>query len=169
MGELSIEYRDIPSSPEYQAGSDGLIYSKASGKALKSWLAGSSIRYPYVSLGTAKKGAVHRFVCEAFHGQCPEGCEVAHADGNPLNSKPSNLRWATHGENVADTVAMGRHKPQNFFRPGQKKRGPKSTRHPQADFILEMREAGAGYGAIAKALGISKSGVIHAIKNRCAT
>lgn len=45
---------------------------------------------------------VHRLVCEAFHGLCPAGMQVAHGDGNPANNVSANLRWATPLENAAD-------------------------------------------------------------------
>lgn len=53
---------------------------------------------------------VHRLVCEAFHGPCPEwACEVRHLDGNPANNRADNLRWGTRAENEADMVRHGVH------------------------------------------------------------
>lgn len=54
----------------------------------------------------AKRGAkmrkVHRLVCMTFN-ENPEGKpEVAHNDGSRNNNRPSNLRWATRAENMAD-------------------------------------------------------------------
>lgn len=168
MGDLKIEYRDIPSAPGYRAGSDGSIFSAITGKTLKPWLSGSSVKYLYICLGSKLKGSVHRFICEAFHGPCPPGMEVCHNDGNPLNNCADNLRWGTHSDNVRDTIRHGRHKPRNFAKPGERKRGPKPTVHPRAEEIINLHRSGSGYKAIADVLGMSKSGVANIIKNRCA-
>lgn len=66
--------------------------------------------YPSVMLsreGGKKFCTVHRLVMLAFVGPCPDGQEVAHADGNRLNSRLENLRYATRLENVADAIAHG--------------------------------------------------------------
>lgn len=52
---------------------------------------------------------VHRIVCEAFHGDPPSGrYHAAHGDGDGLNNRSDNLRWATPVENEADKKAHGR-------------------------------------------------------------
>ncbi len=51
--------------------------------------------------------SISRLVCEAFHGSAPLGHEAAHGDGNTLNDHASNLRWATHEENLSDKVIHG--------------------------------------------------------------
>lgn len=44
---------------------------------------------------------IHRLVCEAFHGEPPEGKSVViHKDDNALNNKPENLKWGTQKENL---------------------------------------------------------------------
>lgn len=44
--------------------------------------------------------AVHRLVMQAFVGDCPEGHEVNHMDGDKSNNHLSNLEYVTHQENV---------------------------------------------------------------------
>lgn len=79
--------------------------------------------------GIGKSYLVHRLVCEAFHGPCPDGLMVAHTDGTRSNNVPSNLRWATAQENSADTIRHGR--------------SPKGVRHHFAklseDDIMDIR------------------------------
>lgn len=48
------------------------------------------------------KVLVHRLVLEAFVGPCPDGLEGCHWDDDPSNNNLSNLRWATHQENMND-------------------------------------------------------------------
>ena len=50
---------------------------------------------------------VHSLVAEAFIGPRPQGMEVAHADGHPVNNNLANLRYATPAENAADKVGHG--------------------------------------------------------------
>jgi hypothetical protein len=58
--------------------------------------------------GTRENIAVHRMVCEAFHGPAPTLTHhAAHWDGNRKNNIPNNLRWATCSENHADKIRHG--------------------------------------------------------------
>jgi hypothetical protein len=50
---------------------------------------------------------VHRLVALAFLGPRPEGGEVRHVDGNPLNPRLSNLTYGTRSENGLDKRAHG--------------------------------------------------------------
>lgn len=47
----------------------------------------------------SKNYSVHRFIWECFNGPIPDGLEVDHIDGNPMNNKLENLRLGTHKEN----------------------------------------------------------------------
>lgn len=47
---------------------------------------------------------LHRLVAIAFHGAVPEGMETCHNDGNPANNAPSNLRYDTHANNLAERI-----------------------------------------------------------------
>lgn len=57
--------------------------------------------------GVVKKVMVAHLVAAAFLGPCPEGCEVAHNDGNSANDNVCNLRYATRLENVHDKYKHG--------------------------------------------------------------
>lgn len=56
---------------------------------------------------------VHRMIALAFIQNPENKLHVAHNDGNPRNNKISNLRWATHAENMAD---MFIHKTHSSFK-----------------------------------------------------
>lgn len=70
------------------------------------------LAYLYVHLsagGTQRRIAIHRLVSAAFIGECPEGQEVRHLDGNQGNNSASNLAYGTKSENVLDQVRHGTH------------------------------------------------------------
>lgn len=52
---------------------------------------------------------VHRLVLEAFVGQCPEGHECCHGNGDNQDNRLSNLRWDTRSANQFDAVKHGAH------------------------------------------------------------
>lgn len=81
------------------------------GRLLKHGRCGAGRRYARVVLYTNGKmqyASVHRLVCEAFHGPAPSAKHhAAHNDGDPLNNRADNLRWATAKENIADKAQHG--------------------------------------------------------------
>jgi hypothetical protein len=58
--------------------------------------------YPQTNIGD-----VHVLVMLAFHGAPSKGMWVAHNDGNPLNNRLDNLRYATPSDNAMDRVVHG--------------------------------------------------------------
>lgn len=108
--------------PRYRVGADGSVWSKCKvGKT--SLTAGLSDKWKLRKLTVAKNGYrvlplsnehgpklfyVHRLVLSAFRGECPEGFEACHNDGNPLNNVLENLRWGTPSSNQQDAVRHGR-------------------------------------------------------------
>lgn len=52
--------------------------------------------------GVEKRHWVHILVAAAFIGDCPDGKEVNHKDGNPANNRSCNLEYVTHQENIDD-------------------------------------------------------------------
>jgi hypothetical protein len=80
-----------------------------------------TIRNPYINLqgyyqitlsGDSNKRQtrmVHQLVLLAFVGPRPEGLVTRHLDGDKLNNKPSNLKYGTPSENMADTLNHGSH------------------------------------------------------------
>lgn len=107
------EWRDIPGHPGYQASNLGRVRSRY--RVLKprlAWKKGKQ-QPPRVVASLSvkcvvKKRFVHQIVLEAFVGPRPPGKETAHWDGDPLNNRLENLRWATPEENFADEVRLGR-------------------------------------------------------------
>ena len=118
MIDLNAEWRSIPDWPEYEVSEDGHVRRGIGGKGaragrrLKPWRNPQN-QYFYVQLwrGNRRKGIpVHRLVAMAFLGRPPTDRHVvAHCDGSRDGNRPSNLRWATQQENVADTFRHGTH------------------------------------------------------------
>jgi hypothetical protein len=54
--------------------------------------------------------AIHRLVLETFVGECPEGNEALHNNGNYLDNRLSNLRWGTRSENSKDKTLHERNR-----------------------------------------------------------
>jgi hypothetical protein len=112
------DWRIIPSAPLYAASDDGRIKRAIPGRG--TW-AGRILRpsrdkngYPIIAVHSGggerkqKSRRISRLVCEAFHGSPPSiRHAAAHNDGNPENNVPSNLRWATPAENMADKKLHG--------------------------------------------------------------
>lgn len=65
------------------------------------------IRNGYLRYG---RRGIHRLVCQTFNGDPPteDHTHVAHIDGNRMNNRSDNLRWATPLENSNDQRLLGR-------------------------------------------------------------
>lgn len=71
-------------------------------------LRGNDIGGGYLQVRLGRKTVlVHRLVAAAFIGPCPDGMEVNHKDGDPSNSKASNLEYLTHAENILHAFRTG--------------------------------------------------------------
>ncbi|MFA5381835.1 MAG: NUMOD4 motif-containing HNH endonuclease [Candidatus Micrarchaeia archaeon] len=109
-------WKPIPDFPDYQVSSFGRILSRRpwGHGARHSRIINGSVTFQgyrevslYYSNGR-RRVHVHVLVCEVFYGPRPsERHEAAHWDGNKLNNRASNLRWATHEENTQDKVRQG--------------------------------------------------------------
>lgn len=93
----------------YEVSSWGRVRRRETGRILKPWIAAK--RYYYVQLSSTsgkRKVGVHVLVAESFHGPKPSRLhEVAHWDGVGTHNVATNIRWATHAENVEDQRRHG--------------------------------------------------------------
>jgi len=68
-----------------------------------------------VALGKRNSRDVHRLVCLAFKGPCPDGLEVLHLNHDPSDNRLENLRYGTRSENLKMDYDRGaRHTHKNF-------------------------------------------------------
>jgi hypothetical protein len=106
----SEEWRAIPFAPGYYASSFGRVRGRR-GSVLKPFINrdGYSVQTFCVD-GVIFKKATHFVVCTVFNGERPAGYpHCAHRDGDKLNNRPVNLRWATAKENAEDGIRLGRY------------------------------------------------------------
>lgn len=107
----------------------------------------------YLQFGADKKKLrVHRVVAEAFLGPCPEGCEVAHKDGNQANNAASNLEYVPHSVNEKMKRLHG-------TAPIGSKNGASKLSQAQVDDIVDRVRNGKRGTArqVAQEYGISES------------
>jgi hypothetical protein len=115
-----VQYRPIVNFPGYRVGDDGSVWScrGQGGNQTSAWRqlkalphkTYGKIRSYTVALrksGKTYRVSIHRIVLEAFVGQCPEGMECCHEDGDNSNNRVTNLRWDTHWANGQDTIRHG--------------------------------------------------------------
>lgn len=86
----------------------------------RKWAKGGMLKpapdeWGYSTVGLCKNGKrktnrIHILVMQTFNGECPEGCEVEHIDGNPSNNCLENLRYVTHKENMHNPITEERQK-----------------------------------------------------------
>lgn len=100
--------------------------------------------------GRSQAYCVHALVAAAFLGARPEGQQVAHADGNRLNARLDNLRYATPLENAQD-----KHRHGTTCR-GESDGNSKLT-EAQVGEIRERYRAGELQVRLAESFGISQS------------
>ena len=95
---------------------------------------------------------VHALVAAAFLGPRPDGMQVAHADGDRLNARLDNLRYATGSENAEDKRRHGTDTPGE--RNGMHKLTDRDVRE-----IRQLRAAGALQRELAERFGVSISAI----------
>jgi hypothetical protein len=120
-----VECRIVPGWDAYAVGNDGIVWTSYEKRRLdvgrgfemvphSGWwrmsLCINRTGYQYVLLwkqGKKRHSPVHWIVATAFLGERPSGMQCRHLDGNPLNNRPSNLKWGTPRENQRDRFKHG--------------------------------------------------------------
>jgi len=99
---------------------------------------------------------VHRYVLLAFVGECPEGMQACHNDGNPGNNRLDNLRWGTPSNNNRDKWLHGTEQT------GERNPNAVLTEEQVRD-IREMSKVYGGQAAAARKYGVHQDtvGLIH--------
>lgn len=145
---------NIRSIKLYRTDKNGKTY-RLPAKILKPLL--GTDNYHFVCLykgGEAKQLRVHRLVLTAFVGSPPEGYYANHLDGNRINNKLCNLKWASPAENNLHAYSVLGRAPVSL--PGEKNGFAKLTPN-DIKLARQMREQKHTFQSIANKFGISKS------------
>jgi hypothetical protein len=109
------EWRTVPGFPDYAVSDHGRVASRKGKRPriLRPYLNGrDNYPYPTVTLHGAdarQLRTVHSLVAEAFIGPRPDGLEVRHLNGDPLDARLSNIAYGTRVQNMQDRLAHGNH------------------------------------------------------------
>ena len=122
-----------------------------------------STGYRMASLHFADGGIVrkayHALVCEAFIGPRPDGHEVRHLNGDPLDNRLANLAYGTRAENMADQ-----------YRHGTRIAGDAHPRaklsHEAARIIRERHGGGASIRGLAREYGVNKRAIQNLLRGK---
>ena len=147
----------------YEFHPDGFVISKIKGspKILKPIKLGK-----YVGLtlkrsdGHTERAYLHRLICEAHLGPCPEGMECRHLDGNRLNNSASNLVWGTKLQNQNDKESHG------TIPFGEKNPMAKLTESRVRKMRKLRDDTGMSYAKIAAIFGVSTMTAYRAISRK---
>lgn len=167
-----VEYRLVPDFPLYRAGTDGSLWSRFANRGPSSIIGDRWKRMKCrpdpdgrvsVILFKECKGKkhfrkLHQIILETFVGPCPPGMEACHdPDPDPSNNNLSNLRWATHAENMKDSMRHGR-----MLR-GSAQPQAKLT-EDDVKTIRSLKAQGTSTGEISRRFGVSRSNVSRIIR-----
>ena len=106
-----MTFTPIPGFSRYEVSQEGEVRHIKRKQLLKGRLS-QGYYSVYVSDGTIASRRniyIHHLVLLTFVGPRPEGMEVRHLDGDPLNNTLSNLAYGSSAENSNDTVRHGNH------------------------------------------------------------
>jgi hypothetical protein len=158
----------IPLYRAYEVSSEGAV--RRDGRELKGYVDRYGYRTVLLSYaGLPRRFKVHRLVCEAFNGPCPEGRQAAHLNGKKADNSAGNLAWVSRSENERHKFDHGTRQrgrvPPGFVgcsHPGEKNPRAKLTNAQAAEIRLRT-EDGASCRALGREYGVSKD-AIHRIK-----
>ncbi len=108
-----VTYREIPRFPGFRFGGDASVATRwmlgvkkqlgDEWRFLKPSPRKSGYQWFYAgSQKTTKPLRLDEVICEAFHGDRPEGTECLHRDGDRANCRSDNLYWGVDSERAID-------------------------------------------------------------------
>ena len=110
--------------PQYEASTLGRLRRVGRSAILRQNAHGRGYLKLDISVGGKRHSVTaHSLVCEAFHGS-RDGRQANHLSGDKTDNRPSNLEWASAGENMRHSYAVGLRKPQGNARPAHLRVSP---------------------------------------------
>lgn len=180
------EWRPISGLADYEVSNLGRVrratngYRKPAGYILRQ---SQTHGYATIALwrdGCAVGNRINRLVCYAFHGEPPTPQHhAAHIDGDRMNNRAENLRWADPSSNMKDKVAHGTNPtgdrngarlwPERLARGlrngkhTKPERTPRGERHGRSiltdEQVRKIRSDPRSRREIARAFGVSKCAI----------
>jgi hypothetical protein len=89
----------VVDAPSYEVSNLGRVRNVATGHILRPRI--HSHGYHRIAIGAAREEYIHRLVCTAFNGPCPDGFQCDHINRDRSDNRAQNLRWVTPEENKA--------------------------------------------------------------------
>lgn len=127
----------------YEVSLDGRVRSRVTGLELK--LQDNGVGYKTVAIRIPSRKNrmvyVHHLIAHAFIGPRPAGMEIHHVDRDPANNHVDNLRYVTHGQNLAERY--------DHFPPVGAKFSPEQVREAR-----RLRKSGLKFQEIAEMFGV---------------
>ncbi len=149
--------------PRYEFHEDGFIISrvKSRPRILKPIKMGAYVGLQLLrSDGHIEKAYLHRLICEAHRGACPDGMECRHIDGDKANNAASNLAWGTKSQNEADKTRHG------TLQVGERNPMSKLTEKQVRAMRDHRHETGESYAKIAGKFGVSTMTAYRAVTRK---
>lgn len=158
-------WKSIPGYEAYEVSNLGHVLRVAGGRGTRPMKAinptkdsGGRMVFNVRGNGKTRQMKLHRAVMLAFCGECPDGYEVAHKDGDTEHNALSNLIYATPTEN-------NRHKALHGTQPmGTQVYNAKLT---DSD-VIEIREAwpAESYAKLGKRFGVHFMTIAQVVQRR---
>lgn len=141
---------------KYEVSSSGTVRRLDTARIIRPYVTHRGyLRVRLLSDGVLKNFTIHRSVARAFIGECPEGLQVNHMDGNKLNNDVSNLEYVTNRENAIHAHANGLCRASGAPRNGGQSNGRAILSNDDVKAIRLARAAGASRSELSAIYGIS--------------
>lgn len=123
-----------------------------------------------LTINNKQRFRVHRLVMLAFVGECPEGHEVNHKNGNKADNRLENLEYMTHSANVLHTYHSLKREPTRVF--GESHGLSKLTENEVSQIRQALsngksqRKIASEYGVCQTTISLINRGVIWTIQTK---
>lgn len=158
-------WKSLPECTSYEVSSFGSVRRVKPGRGTRAMRqinpskdAGGRMVFNISVNGNRKQIKLHRAVAQAFFGPCPDGCEVAHLDGNQKNNAVSNLAYVTPKEN-------NRHKVAHGTQPVGEKIWCSKLK-PDEVIAIRAQYPSLSYAKLAKKYNVSTGSIVQVVKRK---
>jgi len=98
MVDMAEEWRACEDFPLYEVSNEGGVRNKTTGRIIKEWVHNGYKTFTPHKDGKKHTIETHSLIAKTFLPNPDNKPNIDHKDGNSLNNKLENLRWATKTE-----------------------------------------------------------------------